>query len=66
MTTDYEDKVEDFNKAANASYICRVKFLKIRKTSKGLKVGFTCGKPHEIAQLRMDVKAAGRPYYCNF
>lgn len=62
----YEQQVEDFNKAANTSYIASIRFLKFRKTSKGIKVGFTLGKPNEINNLRRDVANAGNPYYATF
>jgi len=63
---EYEKRLKAFNKACGASYISQVNFVILRKTTKGIKIGFSLGKPYEIAKLRADVEKAGKPYYCNF
>ena len=62
----YRNRVEAFNQASGSSYLVAVHFLRIRKTSRGIKIGFSLGKPEEINCLRSNVAKAGAPYYCNF
>lgn len=63
MKESYEEKVEAFNRASGARYIAEVHFLTFRKTRKGIKVGYTLAKTHEIHALREAVENAGTPYY---
>jgi len=63
MTRLYKKRVADFNAAANSTYIDYINFLTFRKTKKGIKVGYTLGKPQEITTLCVDVQRAGSPYY---
>lgn len=62
----YEKKVMQFNIYSGMHYSCGVRFLTFRCTKNGILVGYTCGKPEEIAALRDAVGKAGEPYYCKF
>lgn len=63
MKESYEQKVSSFNHASGAKYLPEVHFLTFRRTRKGIKVGYTLGRSHEIAELRAYVNLAGEPYY---
>jgi len=63
MKESYEQKVATFNQAAGARYSAEVRFLTFRRTRKGIKVGYTLAKRHEIADLQAYVMRAGEPYY---
>ena len=69
MKKTYEQMVDDFNKAVTngTHYMAETHFLTFRRTKKGIKVGYTCGKPQEISELWRNVKnAADKGYYCTF
>ena len=60
----YPEQVQHFNAASGTHYAPGVRFLKFRRTSRGVLVGWTAGRPEEVRQLRADVERAGEPYYC--
>lgn len=60
----YPEQVQRFNKAAGSHFAPGVRFLTLRRTCRGILVGWTIGKPEEIRELRRAVAMAGAPYYC--
>ena len=64
LTESYVKAIDDFNEKSGAAHMAWQKFITFRKTSRGICVGFTAGKPNEIAELNRNVKKAGSPYYC--
>lgn len=59
----YARRVAKFNMRSGSRFSADVHFLKFRVTRRGILVGFTLGKPYEIAMLRHAVERAGAPYY---
>ena len=62
---EYAEEVANFNLACGANYMADIHFLTFKKTSKGILVGYTCGKKQEIDELRVNVEKANG-YYCKF
>lgn len=60
----YPEQVQRFNAASGRRYSVGLHFLTFRRTSRGILVGWTIGKPEEIRELRRAVAMAGEPYYC--
>lgn len=56
--TNYAKRVARLNYWADASYRADIHFVTFRITKRGIKVGYTCGKPEEVRALRLAVATA--------
>ena len=54
----YRELVARFNAAAGSAYNADVHFLAFTHTSRGWLVGYTCGRPNEIRELRNNIAHA--------